>query len=228
MTTLSLSNSDIDLLHHKGFLCINDHDVLSNYDDRKFIKLGEQLGAPVSIQSSSALTTVRNMPGSSFSTLTHSKVHFHNDSIFLEKIPRYVVWMCDSPPDSGGQTLLISGKEIFKQLDISIQSYLKETKFYIEASGISYARSLVEYHPLSGVPVLVFLDERISSKISISGPDKYSEHVIQYLQTTINNTEFLYVHEWKRYDILIIDNYSVMHGRSCFEGDRCLKRLLIE
>jgi 4-hydroxybenzoate polyprenyltransferase len=47
-----------------------------------------------------------------------------------------------------------------------------------------------------------------------------SQDVIMHLQELIYREEYFYKHEWEDGDIVIADNYTLLHGREAFEGSK--------
>src|SRR5262249_44892454 len=50
-----------------------------------------------------------------------AKISLHNEASYLRSMPRYIIFYCETPPKSGGQTPLADCRKIFRGIDPSIR-----------------------------------------------------------------------------------------------------------
>lgn len=63
--------------------------------------------------------------------------------------------------------------------------------------------------------------ERESWKVRIPDVEQaVSDRVLDSLRSALFDEQYIYWHEWREGDLLLMDNYAVMHGRESFTGDR--------
>lgn len=63
--------------------------------------------------------------------------------------------------------------------------------------------------------------ERESWRVRVAGVDaELSEDVLASLRAALLHPDFTYFHEWQEGDLLLMDNYAVLHGREAFTARR--------
>lgn len=63
--------------------------------------------------------------------------------------------------------------------------------------------------------------ERESWKVRVAGvPAEVSDRVLGSLRRALLDEDHVYWHDWQVGDLLVMDNYAVLHGREAFSGDR--------
>lgn len=158
-------------------------------------------------------------------------VPFHWDGAFVEANPRFFFFQClDATPGVGGETVFSdttaayrdAGPELWRQWDeISITYTTDKLAHY----GGSVTEKLLSQHPSTGVPLLRFaepLDPAVyKNPVSATVHGIAAEAADEFLTTMaqrLHRPEYCYAHDWQRGDILIADNFALVHGRNAFTG----------
>jgi alpha-ketoglutarate-dependent taurine dioxygenase len=175
----------------------------------------------------SRVLQVRSVPGTPDLTLTSSEIPFHTDGTFRREPPHHVLLYCPIPSSRGGETLFVRGDQVVARLDPETRTSLTRSLFHIQLGAFSAKRRLLRKHPRDGTPVLLFGDPAISSELKLAATGKVPvDRVLDVLRAILRHPDMVcYRHRWKRHDLLVFDNYKVLHGRTRYRGDRLLKRV---
>ena len=191
--------------------------------------LGSQLASssPAWVHPVSAVTEVREVEESPCATLRAGPVPFHTDGMYLHYPPRYVVLLCEQPSNYAGETLLVRGDTCLSHLEDKLRRRLKAEKLWIRTGAFRSAKHLVCRHPDDDAEVLVFFDPALDVNGALQTAEGSSaDDVILAVRTAVANTA-PDRHSWRRGDVLVLDNYRVLHGRTPYRGSRVLLRLTV-
>src|SRR5260370_36203377 len=141
--------------------------------------------------------------------------------------PRYLILYCEEPGSQGGQTLFARGDEIAGKLDPHTRGLLRRRRFRIGLNDLCAARRLLVKHPRDGTPVLFFGNPALAANLRVSAARGVPVgRVVAALQATLSDSRVIcYRHHWKRHDLLVFDNFKVLHARTAYLGNRRLKRI---
>ena len=169
-------------------------------------------------------------------------VPLHWDGMYRKQIPEFQVFQCaQAPPKgSGGQTTFAntslalrnsSAKELALWKKV-IGTYQRKMEFY-DSKTVS---PVITDHPFRGYKVIRY-NEPPSEKYGhfINPPildfqgieEKQLKSFHQSLQNALRSSESFYAHEWHTGDIVISDNFTLLHGREAFvsRAPRHLRRV---
>jgi alpha-ketoglutarate-dependent taurine dioxygenase len=167
---------------------------------------------------------------------------WHTDHTNQEFPPKFTSLYPVELPDSGGGTSVCNMRDAYEALPEELRQRIAGMK--TANSLISSARAkianpdilseqqekgeftiqpLVRTHPERGTKAIWFHTGK-TEKILGMEPVETQEFLAELLETAIR-PEFVYVHEWKLGDMLIIDNRSAMH-RAGFDYDHNQHRML--
>lgn len=161
---------------------------------------------------------------------------FHTDGTFLPETPFYVGLMCIHQAKYGGDSILIDGRAIYRELSFNYPDVLSclEKKYHFDCCDqlpgietrlkpiiskqgssvfIQYLRSyIVNGHEKSGIPL---------DTDTIRGLDVFEE--------LMERQDFQFVYKLNPGEMLIFNNHFIIHGRKSFVDDEnsYSKRLLI-
>lgn len=169
----------------------------------------------------------------------HKEVPLHWDGMFRETVPELQVFFCRKAPktEEGGRTIFSNTKlfleraraEEVRRWKSVIGLYRRKMEFYES----SLSSPLVANHPVHGYPILRFGE--IQSSTGIINPAEINFkglplNEIQALTERLYSEDFLYTHEWKVGDVVIADNFSLLHGRERFKpsSPRHLQRVHVQ
>jgi alpha-ketoglutarate-dependent taurine dioxygenase len=172
---------------------------------------------------------------------TEAHVPFHWDGAF-HKEPQYLLFNCIEPPlpNSGGETLFADTESICKTLALDQQMFWgKLTLKYKTEKIVHYGGNievpLIQQHPDKAVPILRFAEPVAKDllnpvEVSVVGFDRRtSDELISNLAARCYDQQFCYVHRWQDDDLLLADNFSLLHARNAFAkiSPRHLRRIQI-
>lgn len=167
---------------------------------------------------------------------------WHTDHTNQEFPPKFTMLYPVELPDSGGGTSVCNMRDAYEALPEDLRQRITGMK--TANSLISSARAaianpdilseqqekgqftiqpLVRTHPERGTKAIWFHTGK-TEKILGMEPAETQEFLAELLETAIR-PEFVYVHEWKLGDMLIVDNRSAMH-RAGFDYDHSQHRML--
>ncbi|MFC4160602.1 TauD/TfdA dioxygenase family protein [Chitinimonas lacunae] len=164
------------------------------------------------------------------------RVELHWDGAFAAKTPKFNIFQClrSSEAGHGGETtfantakLLAEASDEDKQRWAAIElEYSTEKKAHY--GGAIHAR-LVDRHPLTGVPVMRFIEpynednmEVNPVKIAVHGLGEHFDSETAFIDDLLErlyDDKYLYRHQWQTGDFLMVDNHSLLHGRERIRGN---------
>lgn len=174
-----------------------------------------------------------------------SYVPMHWDGMYKEQVPELQVFHCVKAPEKGqgGRTLFSNTKLILKnasQDELKLWSkghlrYKRKMEFYDSVTE----SPLISEHPYNGTKVLRFNELHNHTKgelinpvsIEVKGLGKEeSKELFQSLDLALYAKENSYAHEWQDHDIVIADNFSLLHGREAFKksSSRHIQRVQLQ
>ncbi len=157
---------------------------------------------------------------------TDRAVPFHWDGAFTRRVPRYIVFRCVEAPASGGETLFVDTVRLLEETphetidawrDVRITYSTEKVVHY----GGRFTSPLIARHAITGDEVLRFAEPvRDLNPVTLEGA---SDALIADLTERLHATA--HVHRWRPNQILIADNFALLHGRNAFAGHRHLERV---
>jgi alpha-ketoglutarate-dependent taurine dioxygenase len=173
------------------------------------------------------IADLKSLPDSPHLTLSKGAVPFHNDGAYRARPPRYLLLYCRTPGARGGETLFARGDQAVARLDAETQKVLARRIFRTQIDQFAARRRLVVMHPRTGIPVLFFGNPSLSAELQLTAaPTVPLKRILEAVQATVSDPELVcYRHRWKRHDLLIFDNYTLLHARTAYQGSRLLRRL---
>lgn len=163
------------------------------------------------------------------------EVPFHWDGAFHVE-PQFLLFVCTQSEGSGGETLFSQTENIWNSLEGDKKESLRNLHLNFETEKKAHYGGrinvpLVQTHPIKGSPILRFAEEvkthlnpvhRSVDKDQHIGesPQKPLEDSLKELTEMVYNPQFCFQHQWKTHDILIADNFSLVHGRRALGRNR--------
>ncbi|MEV4152749.1 TauD/TfdA family dioxygenase [Nocardia salmonicida] len=167
-------------------------------------------------------------------------VPFHWDGAFVESDPRWFFFQClDATPDAGGETVFCDTTAVYRDVDEATRKLWSKISLTYSTEKLAHyggevCEQLVSQHPATGLPVLRFAEPldpavyRNPVSVTVDGVEKGTEELfVKELSERLHRREYCYDHAWHKGDILIADNFSLVHGRNAFSGptNRHLQRV---
>ncbi|MEU4744751.1 TauD/TfdA family dioxygenase [Actinosynnema sp. NPDC023658] len=158
-------------------------------------------------------------------------VPFHWDGAFVEADPRYFFFQClDATPGAGGETVFSDTTRVYRDAGDELRElWSRISMTYSTDKVVHYGgevtEKLVSQHPATGLPVLRFAEPLAPEKyknpvyVQVQGIDEAEvDRFLTTLAELVHRPEYCYDHDWKAGDIVIADNFSLIHGRNAFSG----------
>lgn len=169
-------------------------------------------------------------------------VPLHWDGMYRPQVPEFQLFHCvKSPnPGQGGRTTFSNTVSVLERAPEAIRKlwerttghYQRKMEFY-DSRTIS---PVVDTHPLRGFPVIRyneppsagfghFVNPPILEFTGIDAAEQVELH--HTLRAALYSPEHFYAHEWQEGDLVVADNFSLLHGREGFEtkAPRHLRRV---
>ena len=187
-----------------------------------------------------AVNDLRVDPDAKNYLYTNRAVPFHWDGAFLPRSPHYIFFHCDVAADrqSGGETLFCdtvrllghAPDELRKLWDEVVITYTTEK---IVHYGGTFSSPMAGLHPTLGIRVVRYaepVNDLNPVQLSISGISKEDQPAfIADMHSRLNDESCCHAYQWESGDIVIADNFALLHGRRAFsrQTERHIRRVNI-
>ncbi len=169
-------------------------------------------------------------------------VPLHWDGMYRPQVPEFQIFHCVQAPRAGQ-----GGRTTFSNTLLALEkapphlrelwgkvtgSYRRKMEFY-DSKTVS---PIIDTHPLRGFSVIRynepphqgygnFLNPPILEFTGVSAGELTEFHAS--LQNALYSPDCFYAHEWHQGDLIVADNFSLLHGRESFEtkAPRHLRRV---
>ena len=167
---------------------------------------------------------------------TRAAVPLHWDGAFIGRVPRFIVFHCDLAPDrgSGGETTFVDTTRVLAAATTEQRDRWSEVSVKYETEkvvhyGGSFTARVVDRHPVTGEAVLRFAEpvaDLNPVRLSVMGAVDPSGFLGE-MQALLAAPESMLVHSWREGDIVIADNFALLHGRRAFTANtpRAIRRI---
>ncbi len=182
---------------------------------------------------------VEGKPG----VLPDGEMQFHTDQCYYERPSRLTMLYAMKIPRVGGNTLFLNAAAAFAALPLKTQMEIGRysvRNIYdydgaptvktgdIREDAPHFDHPLVIRHPDSGQPVL-YINRLMSERILELDRAK-SDTLLAQLFDHMEQRKFIYEHVWHVGDVVLWDNFAVMHARTDFDPaeQRTLRRVTVQ
>ncbi|QEY52071.1 TauD/TfdA dioxygenase family protein [Legionella longbeachae] len=161
----------------------------------------------------------------------HSYMPLHWDGMYRPQVPEYQIFHCVKAPlpGQGGRTTFSNTLLVLKHTSSEIKelwhkvtgTYQRKMKFY-NSKTIS---PIITDHPQKGYSVIRYNEPPSQDKGHFVNPPELEFTGISHEELDVFHTSLakalyspdnFYAHEWQTGDIVIADNFSLLHGREEF------------
>lgn len=172
----------------------------------------------------------------------HNYVPLHWDGMYRPEVPEFQLFYCVRAPRPGQ-----GGRTTFSNTVLALENAPARTRSLWERATGHYQRKMEFYdsrtvaplitsHPLRGFSVIRYNEpprEGFGALVNppvleFTGVDR-DEHAALHdsLRDALYSPHCLYAHEWQEGDLVVADNFSLLHGREAFEtkAPRHLRRV---
>ncbi len=206
----------------RGFSAFSTVDTFANYCDQ----WGE-----VSIWPFGKILELTEKKNPQDHIFDNNYVPLHWDGMYRQQVPEFQIFQCVAAPDSdqGGCTTFSNTTEaLFFATDDMRELWNKTTGVYhrkMEFYDSKTIAPIITKHPVNGRPVIRYNEPpKDGDKNFVNHPDiefrglTSSEltELHQSLRKALYNPQNFYAHTWQTNDVIIADNYALLHGRDAF------------
>lgn len=172
---------------------------------------------------------------------TRGDVPFHWDGAFAAATPRFFMFQCVSAPPlgGGGETVFCDTAAVVAGADeATLARWRSVTCGYrtdkVEHYGGRVQAPLLATHPATGETVIRYAEPLPPEQylnplfVDVEGvPAQEVPELLADLRDRLHADDVCYHHEWQDGDIVLVDNWALVHGRNPFRGDasRHLQRI---
>jgi alpha-ketoglutarate-dependent taurine dioxygenase len=170
---------------------------------------------------------------------TNEAVPFHWDGAFhLE--PRVLVFHCVKAPNSkaGGETTFFDSEALWKDASAEQRRLWKTLNLTYETEkkahyGGRITVPMVQHHPDKPVTIVRYAEpvgsEHNPVLMEVDGLKGTKSDFLSEMHSALYSDRYLYEHQWHENDLLLADNFSLLHGRRAFAeaSPRHLRRVQI-
>jgi alpha-ketoglutarate-dependent taurine dioxygenase len=190
------------------------------------MQLARSLGEPLEWEFGAVNELVAKSDAKNY-IYTTGAAPFHWDGAFVGKIPHYILFSCEvAPPEnSGGETTFADGAAILRNASIQQRALWESTSITYSTQkvvhyGGSFTSPMVVSHPATGEKVLRFAEPvHDLNPVSLDIPNlNASQHdsLIAEMAQLLRDPRSCAAHAWRAGDVLIADNFALLHGRNAF------------
>lgn len=209
----------------------------SEYFDNELLSLKRYFGNDFQHERSNSkgISTIKLEPGwpNHFST-TNVSTGLHTDGSYDKDPPKIVIHQCVVPSTEGGETLLASFKHIYRHIinDESLTRLLScpSNTFIISRKNRTHTRSVFCGCDKQGRIEGAFRSDRLQKSAEVFFTSDGFKNAFRKLDDIIHDKENFLTFKLQKFDILVLDNTSVLHGRNEFENNslRTIHRLMLD
>ena len=98
---------ELEVLESKGWVLLSGRDI----SDTSLLEISNKLGEVIN-QDGKPILTMYNDANSEKVIFGDKHVGWHNERIYIDQPPKFLLFACESPPSEGGKTMLVDGHKI--------------------------------------------------------------------------------------------------------------------
>ena len=159
---------------------------------------------------------------------TNHAVPFHWDGAFVSQAPHYIFFHCDVAPigESGGETLFCDTTRVLNHASAADLELWKKIRITYTTEkvvhyGGTFTSPMIVSHPINGTDVLRYAEPVTDLNpvtLTIDGlvGMAHSEFIAD-MNARINDNSCCYEHPWLTGDVVIADNFTLLHARNAFK-----------
>lgn len=175
---------------------------------------------------------------------SNSYVPLHWDGMYLETVPEFQIFHCVNAGDhvDNGSTTFASTPQALRIVTPEIRELWNRAEGTYQRSVELYSNQtrapIINRHPQREFAVLRFCEQPVAGDDNFINPSKYSfsgieasdqAALIDSLVAALHDPRAYYAHPWQNGDVVLTDNFSLLHGREGFthQNGRHLRRVHI-
>lgn len=169
------------------------------------------------------------------------RMPLHRDGLMMQDNVKYIgIYCIDINVSEGGRTYISDTLKAWQELPTEIKSTIQEngieilpldTSYYLKNEERWYAfEGTISYHgevTLNG-GLGYRLQEKKSYAIRIPNiPEELSSQYYDVIESIFEQPKYTYYHSWQNGDLLLLNNFSTMHGREAYYGNRNIVQIQV-
>ncbi|MEN8446081.1 MAG: TauD/TfdA family dioxygenase, partial [Cyanobacteria bacterium J06555_13] len=166
---------------------------------------------------------------------TNIDTGLHTDGTYSENSPKVVIHQCEIPSETGGESQLASCRRVYREM---VEHHPKELgellfpphrTFSIRRENDSNTTSVLSWSEDGRIEATFRSNFSTKDPAEFSYPSDRHKEAFEVFAAIAHREDSVLTFKMKKHDILILDNASVLHGRTEFPEDskRKLNRLLL-
>jgi len=215
----------------RDFATFDDASALSDYAAR----WGEPMSWPFG-----TVLELREQSDAADHIFDHSYVPLHWDGMYRPWIPKYQIFHCVQAPGEahGGETTFCHTGRVLAHATPAQRARWEDVTVTYEIAKVSHyggrVRSpLVTAHPEDRARRVMRYNEPPEPGVRFVNPHRVSfdgisadaqPTLIAELRESLRDRRHYYAHRWRTRDLVIADNYQLLHGREAY-ASRCARHL---
>jgi len=165
------------------------------------------------------IVPVRYLPNSpGYLDTTNNIAPMHTDGSFEIDPPKMVALQCEVPSQNGGMSQIVHAQSIYEYLAINhpqeLRTLFDNEAFYIERGDQIATHAIFKLE--NNKVIMIFRSETADASIQIKAKVK---NAFDLIKDYVNNPKNQFTFKLKANQILVIDNTSILHGRSAYARD---------
>lgn len=205
----------------RGFKTFNSSDEFANYCDQ----FGE-----VSIWPFGKVLELIQQKNPADHIFDNSYIPMHWDGMYRSHVPEYQIFHCVKAPKKGhgGRTIFSNTIKLLKEEGSTISEKLEGIKgtYYrkMEFYNSKVISPLITKHPYKSVSVIRYNEPHHPKKGKLINIPKLEfngvsdqEKFQSELEDLLYSPQYSYAHTWEDGDLVIADNFSLLHAREAFK-----------
>jgi alpha-ketoglutarate-dependent taurine dioxygenase len=174
-----------------------------------------------------AVMTIRFDPAATNYLFSEEAVPFHWDGAFYRE-PRFLLFYCLESGGAGGETLFADTEKIWASLSATERERCGLVRLIYRTKKVAHYGGeitvpLLQAHPETGNPILRIAERVETARNPVdlevhgfAGCDDFFRGLVEKLY----RDEFLVEHRWEAGDLVVVDNFTYLHGRRALAGNR--------
>lgn len=157
----------------------------------------------------------------------------HWDGMYVDRIPEFQFFQCvASPPEgAGGETLFCDTSLVWRDADQTTRDRWRRISATYRIERITHyggrvTSPLVIEQARTGEPILRFNEpspdhaaHANGHTVEITGIDRAEQaDAVAGLLAALHDPRHMFAHSWRSGDLLIADNYTLLHGRTPYQS----------
>lgn len=155
----------------------------------------------------------------------NTRMPMHWDGMYREKIPHLQIFHCIESEQQQGRTIFTNTKKILEELPFKTIESWKHISAEYYRKAINYEgqiqQNLIEKHPLYDYEVLRY-QENITDKNFKNPAEAIFQNAYEGFHAEIlaklYHPDYCYRHTWKSGDVVIADNFTLLHAREGYQS----------